>query len=94
MTRFTFQNGNVVIVENYAIGNALPCNAPSLKKAAEIALKEIKGGKAQDCAVSKTTRNGEFKDIVFQNGAILTIPFAYNITGYAQALDVVIKEIQ
>lgn len=92
MTRFSFQNGNVVIAEGYKISNAL-LNIPTLKDAAQIALAEIKSGKTNDCVLCKTIRNGKFKNIEFPNGAALTIPSDYNITSYSEALRIVIKEI-
>lgn len=93
MTKFTFANENMIVVEGYQIGNTLPAKAPTLKAAAQIALSEIAGGITPNSAAVKITANGAFKDIAFQNGALLTIPADYDDCDYKQALEIVVKEI-
>ena len=81
-------------MEGYKMGDALPAKAPTLKNAALMAIDEIEKGITPDCAVTGETVNGEFKDVAFENGALLTIPAEYNVTGYKQVLEIVVKEIR
>ena len=94
MTKFTFANGNSIILQHYAIGNALPARAPSLKAAALLALNEINQQIASDCAVTGIVDDGVLQDLTFENGALLTVPAEYAVTGYRQALEIVIHEIR
>lgn len=94
MTKLTFANGNIIVVEGYKIGEALPAKAPSLKAAAQIAVDEISKGITPDCAVSAVTEKGDLKDIAFENGALLTVPAEYEVARYKHALEIVISEIQ
>ena len=91
--KFTFANDNKIVVEGYKIGDALPAKAPTLKQAAEIAINEINAGITADSFVSDVNVKGEFKDVTFENGAILTVPSDYNVMGYKQALEIVVAEI-
>ena len=92
-TKFTFANDNKIVVEGYKIGDALPAKAPTLKMAAQIAIDEINNGITPDAFVSDVNINGDFKDVTFENGAILTVPSDYNVIGYKQALEIVVAEI-
>ena len=93
MTKLTFANTNVIVVEGYKIGDALPAKAPSLKAAAQIAMNEIRQGLTPDCGVSKVEVDGAFKNVFFENGAVLTIPAEYTVSDYKSALEIVVKEI-
>lgn len=93
MTKFTFANKNVIVVEGYKIGDALPAKAPSLKEAAQIARKGIEKGITPDSAVSGVEARGELKDISFENGALLTVPADEEVSLYKEALEILINEI-
>lgn len=93
MTKLTFVNENKIMVNGYHIGNAIPAKAPTLKQAAKIAIEEINNGITPDCFVSDVSMNGDFKDVSFENGAVLTVPSDYNVIGYKQALEIVVAEI-
>ena len=41
MTKLTFANKNVIVIEGYKIGDALPAKAPTLKMAAIMTVREI-----------------------------------------------------
>ena len=94
LTKLTFANGNIVIMEDLPIGNVLPAKIPTLKKAALLAVHAIRQGSAPDCAVTQIAENGDLMDVTFENGALLTVPADYTVTGYAQALQIVIDEIR
>lgn len=94
LTKFTFANGNSIILQHYAIGNALPARAPSLKAAALLALNEINQQTASDCAVTGIVDDGVLQDLTFENGALLTLPSDYRVIGYKQALQILILEIR
>ena len=93
MTKLTFANKNVIVVEGYKIGDALPAKAPNLKKAAIMALKEIEGKITPDCPLLSEELKGKFKEIFFTNGAILTVPIGYSPQSYYEALKIVVQEI-
>ena len=93
MTKFTFANRNIIVVEGYKIGDALPARAPSLLTAAQIAACEISKGTTPDSSVSDVKINGDFKDVTFENGALLTVPAEYDVKGYKHALEIVVSEI-
>ena len=93
MTKFTFANKNVVVVESYKPGMALPAKAPTLKGAAKIALEELRRGELADSSVNLVENKGELTDVFFEKGAILTVPSDYTITGYRNTLEVVFAEI-
>ena len=95
MTKLTFANGNVIVVEGYKIGNALPAKAPSLKEAAQIAVTELDKGSTPDAAVTNVRADGEFLHVSFQNGALLTLPADHDgVCCYKQALEIVVQEIE
>ena len=94
MTKLTFANNDVIVVEGYQIGDALPAKAPSLKAAAQIAVDEIVKGVTPDCAVAAVTADGEFKHVAFSNGALLTVPADYTVDTYRQALEILVREIR
>ncbi len=93
MTKLTFANKNVIVVEGYKIGDALLAKAPSLKQAAQIAVEEIRKGVTPDSVVLDVTVEGDLQWVSFQNGALLTIPADYDVSGYKQALEIVVREI-
>ena len=93
MTKLTFANKNVIVIEGYKIGDALPAKAPTLKTAAIMTVKEIENNITLNSSVVKTKINGEFKDLFFNNGAILTVPSEYSPEDYLQTLKIVVKEI-
>ena len=93
MTKFTFANKNIIIVEGYKPGDAIPSKVPTLKRAAIIAVEEINKGITSDSRVLGVIDKGDLKDITFENGAVLTLPADYNVAGYKHALEIVISEI-
>ena len=93
MTKLTFANKNIIMMEGYKIGDALPARAPSLKVAAQMAVSEINNGTTSDSAVTGVEEMGDLKNVSFQNGALLTVPSDYDIVSYKHALEVVVKEI-
>lgn len=81
-------------MEDLPIGNVLPAKIPTLKIAAMLAAQAIRQESTPDCAVTQITKNGDLMDVAFENGALLTVPADYTVTGYAQALQIVADEIR
>lgn len=91
-TKFTFDNGCILVVGDFDLASIFPEGIPSLKQVSQLAILQIENGKIENSIVFGEVTRGSQKEVYFENDATIVLPSNICVNDYKEALTILIKD--